>query len=241
MSVRWLFVIFPLLFAGFLVGHMPLSFVTGLAGNNLGNDDSAFGSVWDGHLYGVSIGGARFERIDVRLRALLLLTGRAAFDWALDDAETRAHGLTAASLSGYTLEDVELISTLGGLGVNLPAIDPGESVSLNLSHMRFDPSGCVAASGEIRTGALIGLASQHAFDAPLLSGPLSCVDGVLFADLSGESADMALDLELSLTPTGFYRWRAVARLDDVSLTRVFSAAGFESDGENWRARGEGQL
>jgi hypothetical protein len=224
-----------------LIALMPVSFVHALAGGRLGEDASTYGRIWDGRIYGAGAGAARFERIDIGLRPTSVLTGRAVFDWQLADPEARGSGLAMAGISSFGVRETQFTATLRGLGLELPGIDPAESVSFGINELTFERTGCHHADGDVRTAALVGFAAPYDVAAPLLEGPLGCNQGNLTADLTGNSADMMLTLNLSLAPSGLWRWTAEARLPNEGLTAVFSAAGFTQDGDVWRARGEGQL
>jgi len=224
-----------------LIALMPMRFVHGLAGQPLGTQASVYGRVWDGRIYNAAAGRARFDQVEMRLRPLSLLTGAAVFDWTLSDPEARGQGAALAGPGGAGLRDARLTTTLRGLGLDLPALDPAESASFEIDELRFGSEGCTAASGHVRTAALIGFARRHDVEAPLLDGPISCENGVLGVALAGTSAAMSLDMRVTISPTGLYRWTIEARLMEDRLTAVFSAAGFTQDGETWRLRGEGQI
>ena len=241
MSWRWMLMAGTLMLLAFAIVLMPLAFAHGLAGSPLGRDASAFGPVWNGRLYTASAGPARFERVDVALRPVALLTGQAVFDWQVSDSGARGAGVAYAGLASAGLRETRLSGTFHALGLPLPGVGADDTLSLEIGELAFTGAGCVQAAGEVRTSALIGIASRYEVDAPLLQGPLSCEGGVLFADLSGTSADMEIRVTVSVAPSGLYRWSAEAVLIDASLTPVFSAAGFTQDGPVWRHRGEGQL
>lgn len=241
MSWRGLLIAGALLLVVFAIALMPLAFVHGLAGQPLGVQASAYGRVWNGRLYNAVAGPARFERVDVALRPASLLTGQAVFDWQISDTGARGTGQAFAGPSTAGLREARLTATFHALGLPLPGGGAEDTLSLEISGLAITSAGCVRAEGEIRTAALIGLAARYDVAAPLLQGSLSCAGGVLIADLSGTSADMEIDLTVSITPSGLYRWTAEAVVIDAALTPVFSAAGFTQDGRVWRHRGEGQL
>lgn len=224
-----------------LVALMPMRFAHIMSGEALGEGISTYGRIWDGRLYNVAVGRARFERIDGGLRPLSLLTGQAVFDWTLADPEARGEGEAFAGFSEHGVRNASLTTTLRGLGLPMAALDPAEAVSLDIEQLTFSANGCRDASGTLRTAALVGFAAPYDVRAPMLEGPLGCNQGNLVVDLSGETPDMALTLTVSLSPSGLYRWAAEARLPNQSLTPVFSASGFTQDGDIWHARGEGQL
>jgi general secretion pathway protein N len=224
-----------------LIALMPLSFARALSGDWLGDGASTYGRIWDGRIYGAGVGPARFERVDVGLRPLPLLTGRAVFDWQLADPYARGEGEAVAGLGGYGVRNAQLTATMRALGLALPGVDPAESVQLDIETLTFGRDGCRAAAGDVRTAALVSFAASYDVTAPMLTGPLGCNQGNVTAELTGESGDMSLLLTVSVSPSGFWRWTAEARLPSDRLTAVFSAAGFTQDGEVWRSRGEGQL
>ncbi|WP_421792871.1 type II secretion system protein N [Hyphobacterium sp.] len=224
-----------------LIALMPLSFAHTLSGNAFGPSATTYGQIWYGRVYGARFGPAAFERIDLGLRPVSLLTGKAVFDWTVSDVNARGEGQVFAGFGTSGVESARLTTSLGGLGLTLPAISPEETVSFNIAHLSMNEAGCQEVDGEVRTSALIGLAGHYGVAAPMLSGPLSCNHGVLEAALSGDSDAFDLTILVSLAPSGLWRWQAEADIQDASLTAVFSSLGFVQDGEVWRARGEGQL
>ncbi|WP_394693813.1 type II secretion system protein N [Hyphobacterium sp.] len=241
MSLRTLSLLASGLLLVALIAMMPLAFLHGMAGQPLGAQASVYGRVWDGRLYNVAAGSARFSQVNAALRPASLITGRAGFDWQIVDPNARGSGQGFVGFTGFGLREAQLTSRFRSLGLPVPAAMMDESLSLDLAELAFDDTGCVAADAVIRTSALMGLAARYDVAAPMLEGALSCRDRVLFADLSGQSADMEIVLTLSLSSSGLYRWTAEAQILDASLTPVFSALGFTQDGAIWRQRGEGQL
>lgn len=224
-----------------LIALMPLSFAHTLSGEALGQTATPYGRIWNGRIYGARLGEAAYERFDLGLRPLSLLTGRAVFDWTLSDARARGEGEAFVGFSSAGIRQSRFTSTLSGLGLTLPAFGGNEAVSFDIEHLSFDNSGCQEAFGEVRTPALMELASRYDVAAPMLSGPVSCNNGILEAGLSGANAEFSLMVRISLTPSGLWRWEAETEIHDQRLTPVFSSLGFVQDGGLWTARGEGQL
>jgi hypothetical protein len=224
-----------------LIMMMPLAFIHGVAGQPLGAQASIYGRALDGRLYNAAVGNARFSQVNAALRPASLFTGRAGFDWQIVDPNARGNGQGFVSFTTFGLREAQLTSRFRTLGLPMPANVLDESLSLEIAELTFDGAGCVAADAVIRTSALMGLSARYDVAAPMLDGALSCRDGVLFADLAGQSGDMDIRLELSLSASGLYRWTAEAQIMDPSLTPVVSALGFTHDGAIWRHRGDGQL
>ena len=228
-----LILIFVLALAVALVATLPLKLIAIAAG---GQDrfgyTSVYGPVWSGRAYGVRLGEGRVREVRVALRPVALLTGRLSLDLRAEDADLRGRGRAALGLGGsWSAQAVSVSISLGRLGLDgLPGLDPAEQIFIDIDSVAGQGSECRAAQGQVRSNALFTLGRAYGVDGPPLDGRLSCADGRLRLDYSGESSALSLTGEVVFDETG-YAWRAEAQTASGEVADAFALAGFAREGE----------
>lgn len=232
-------VLFVVFLVVWLIILMPLKLVALMAGNvaGLGYGD-VYGSVWDGRMHRVRAAGQDIELVEVSVQPLALLTGSLSAEFAFDDPGLRGNGQVTRRADGSLLaRDVDLVTMLGRVDIALwPGVDPGERVYVRITELDWHDGVCRAASGDVRTGALIGFASQFGFEGPPLDGRLDCRDDVLVLSLAGSSDDLRLTGEIALH-AGHYAWQVEVETPRGELADALALAGLVREGPVWRGEG----
>lgn len=231
-----LFVVFLVIW---LIILMPLKLVALMAGNVAGLSYSdVYGSVWDGRMHRARAAGQDIEMVEVSLQPLGLLTGALVVDFDLADSSLRGNGRITRRADGSLLaRDVDLVTVLGRVGApSWAGIDPGERVYVRISELDWHDGVCRTASGDVRTGALIGFASQFGFEGPPLDGQVDCRDDVLVLSLAGSSEDLRLTGEIALHAR-HYAWQVEVETPRGELADALALAGLVREGSVWRGEG----
>lgn len=226
------------LLAVWLVALLPLKAVAiaGGGAERLGYSD-VFGTVWDGRIYGLQINGEPVREVAVSLRPLALLTGRLAADWRIADESLSGHGRVALGADRLEVDDASLAVSLSRMGAaDWPGFDPDETVFVRLARLEMAGERCLDATGSVRTGALVTLASAYGFEGPVLEGSFACRDDRLLTDFGGETEALDLIGGAVLDRTG-YDWWIEADTERSDLAEAFALAGLEREGETWRGEG----
>lgn len=226
--------------AVWLIVLMPLKAVAIAAGGaaQLGYDD-VFGTVWNGRVYGLRIGGERVRETAVSVSPLALLTGRVAADWRVADSGLSGDGHAIVAPGRVQLENVSLTVPLGRLAeTGRTGPDPRAPVFVRIAQLGLTDGRCESATGSARSDALAALAAPYNIDAPALDGMLACDGDDLELVFSGESADMTVEGSARLRPEG-YDWQVSVDTVRPELAEALALGGFEAEGERWQAQGRG--
>ena len=225
-----------------LIATAPLRLVLDAAGgqSRLGFV-SAYGSIWQGRVYGVRLGGNPIREVRVSLQPGSLMTGALAGRWSIADSSMGGEGEGEIRANGdWRMRAVEANATLSRLGLDgWPGLDPTERVFVRLDALAFREGACIEAAGEVRTGALITLARAFGADGPPLTGSLACDDGVLRLDYSGRSADVGVSGRILFDVEG-YAWTARIETSLADLADALAVAGFEQADGDWVGEGRGR-
>lgn len=228
------------LLAVWLVVLLPLKAVAIAAGGaeRLGYDD-VFGTVWNGRVYGLRLGGDRVRETAVSVSPLALLTGRVAVEWRVADSGLSGDGHAILARGQVQLENVSLTIPLGRLtepgGTGL---DPRAPVFVRIAQLGLTDGRCEGATGSARSDALTALAAPYNIEAPALDGVLACNGDDLELVFSGGSADMTVEGSARLRVEG-YDWQVSVGTVRPDLAEALALAGFEAEGETWQAQGRG--
>lgn len=224
MSRTALGLVFVLLLIAALVVFMPLRAVSAATG--VGRDAAVFGSVWNGHVQGLAAGPRRLANADVTMRPASLLTGRAVFDWTVEDSALRGSGRAAAGFGSQRLSDVRLSLTPAAF-MTLPGglISPQDAASVVAERVVWRDGQCVEAEGRVRSDALYALGQRLGADLPALDGVLACREGALAILLSGEARDATVSADILLNGESMVL-TARAETQSPDVAAVLQANGF---------------
>jgi hypothetical protein len=224
MSRTALGLVFVLLLIAALVVFMPLRAISAVTG--VGSDAAVFGSVWNGHAQGLAAGPHRLANADLSMRPAGLLTGRAVFDWTVEDPALRGSGQASAGFGSQRLSDVRLTLTPAAF-VTLPGglISPQDAASVLAERVVWRDGQCVEAEGRVRSDALYALGQRLGADLPALDGVLACREGALAILMSGEADDAVVRADILLSE-GTARVTARVETQTPEVTAVLQANGF---------------
>lgn len=224
MSRTALGLVFVLLLIAALVVFMPLRALSAVTG--VGNDAAVFGSVWNGHAQGLAAGAHRLANADLSMRPAGLLTGRAVFDWTVEDPALRGSGQASAGFGSQRLSDVRLTLTPAAF-VTLPGglISPQDAASVIAERVVWRDGQCVEAEGRVRSDALYALGQRLGADLPALDGVLACREGALAILMSGQADDATVSADILLSE-GTARVTARVETQTPEVAAVLQANGF---------------
>ncbi|MEN0653568.1 MULTISPECIES: type II secretion system protein N [Hyphobacterium] len=225
-ALAFVFIVFLL---AALAVFMPLRAISAATG--VGRDAAVFGSVWNGHVQGLTAGPHRLSSAELALRPSGLLQGQAVFDWTVEDPALRGSGRAAAGFDSYRLTDVRLTLSPAAF-VRLPAglVTPQDAASIIAERVVWRGGACAEAAGSVRSDALYALGQRLGADLPALDGVLACRDGDLVILLSGDAEDASVSADITLDGPAV---RVSARVETQSpdVAAVLQANGFTlSDG-----------
>jgi hypothetical protein len=215
-----------------IVRYTPLSFALRVAGIN---DHSigwrqARGTIWNGQVTGLSIGGIAAGHTELKMRPSDILSGNIGFDarWSapFGRAATKIHPIS----NGIQLDD----TTVDVFLANAPFVDVrlrdlGASIRGEKLSLAFGPYGCEQASGTILTDAITLAGLQYGRTWPELKGNLRCEDRTLITTLSGDGrAGEAFRLTARYDGTGQFSYVIDASGIDFEAQSALTAIGFTS-------------
>lgn len=230
-----IFLIALILAAVFLT---PLDFVlkqTGLnqAGVGWANVE---GNILKGRINGLYVQSQPIGDVRLTLRPMSLLSGKATYDITWSGLGGRGSGTVSASSSALELSDVrgqQSVQALEGLAPPVRAI--GGNIRLTGGAATLTRAGCEYGAGELSTDTLSRAAQQYGKTFNDLSGPISCVDGMVVVNMDG-TGDMGdrITIAASATPTGSTSFAATVTTSDRDLTFLLPRLGFERRGDDWQ-------
>ncbi len=206
-----------ILLAGIL--FLPLRLVADGAGIGGLTARSASGSVWGGRLHDARAGAFDLGTLDIGLRPLPLLLGRAsvAVDRSDGDGRPPISGIVTLSPGRRSIEGLN-----GSIGGGTVGGLPIESLSFVDTGILFADGRCQRASGRVTATVGLSLAGLQLRNG--LSGDLSCADGVLRALMVGQSG--LERLVLTVDARGNYVARLLVQTGDPVLGAALGGAGF---------------
>ena len=234
MTRRRILSVFAILAA--IILFLPLRLAGALIGfDNLGlTARSAGGTVWSGQLDQARLGPVDLGTLDVGLKPLPLLLGRASLDVERAAAEgtqalsgTVSVGIGRRAIDGLT--GTVGGSTIGGL--------PIESIAFDNATVVFADGRCVEASG--RATVTVGLSIAGLQLRNGMTGGLNCEGRDLVTTLTGQSG--LERLRLTIDADGSYVARLMVQSTDPFLGAALTAAGFGPTDQGYVRTSRGRL
>jgi len=211
-----------------LVSQAPIGLALAAAQDAGLSAEGVSGTIWNGRLTKVRLGGLTAPQARVRLDPSALLHGEVRM--LVEAGETRAVLVGGASRG---VASANLSADLTRLGFSLPL--PG-AVRLDRVTLLFGPSGCSEAHGRVLSNAF-----QKGWQGPQLVGAVSCERGAAVARLSGADAASRAEAALTLQADGRYRLRSWIVTGDEALKASLALAGFKPSGAGLERYDEGRL
>jgi general secretion pathway protein N len=207
---------------------MPLRFALALAIPDDGSITmrSASGTIWDGRVEDMRVGRTSWGALDVGLRPLPLLLGRAEFDVARMEGSPLGP-LTGRLISGFGQRGVADLT--GTIGISGGGRLPVESVRFDGLSAALSASGCDDASGRVQV--MLGVRIAGLVLRNGLSGAIRCDSRRIVVPLAGESGMERLTLRIA--GDGAYDAQLSVQASDPLLGAALSAAGFRPTAEGY--------
>jgi len=219
-------VIIALLFGGgvAVAANLPLSWAAKAALPEVLTSQVAFGgSVWDGHVSGGHILGRPAPSVTIKASALKLVTGQ-------NFANIKSEG------SGLSLTGFAKIGRISDMKVTLPMnfmayFDHRLSgvegdFKADVSDAQFGQI-CNEAQGTAQTDILTRNQASWGWAGPMLSGPIHCESGNVVINLSGQDAGETVRADITLSPSGQYRYELAIISQDPRAGLALPLFGFE--------------
>lgn len=222
-----------------LLAMAPARVLTDLAGGTV-TAERVSGRIWSGSATGVRAGGWRLDRVDWRLPATPLLTGRARFHFEIRDSRLNGRGVLTFHPGGWSASEVDGTARAGLFpGVVAQGIAPSAPIRVSGAQAAFSSEGCEQAGGTVRSAALTELGERYEISLPGIEAQLDCAASelALNAQARGESMDARGQVRFSASG---HQWQAYARPSDRRGRAALRALGFEQRGEEWNAQGSGR-
>ncbi len=214
----------PLRLAGALIGFDTLGLTARSAG----------GTVWSGQLDQARLGPVDLGTLDVGLKPLPLLLGRASMDIERAAAEgtqplagTVSVGIGRRAIEGLT----------GSVGGNSIGGLPIESIAFDNATVVFADGRCVEAAG--RATVTVGLSIAGLQLRNGMTGGLNCEGPDLVTTLTGQSG--LERLRLTVDAEGNYVARLMVQSTDPFLGAALTAAGFGPTDQGYVRTSRGRL
>lgn len=187
----------------------------------------AEGTLWSGKLVDARLEGVALGDLSFSLQGLSFLSGAATAVVRLEGGAVTGDGRLSVSFGGFTVNDAKFEFDLATarryafLGAPLEGRLRG-----TVRELKFNRSGCSGADIDLWTDVLAAPARRLRGEKVDLSGGASCVGGSMIATLSGENADGAVRLKLSVKPDMTYTLDATAAPARAELAEALRAFGF---------------
>lgn len=219
-----------------LILFLPLR----LAGSLIGFDDvglsarSAGGTVWSGRLDQARLGGFDLGTLDVGLKPLPLLLGRASMDIErpVANGTPPLAGTVSLGIGRRAVEGLSGTISGGDIG-SLPV----ESIAFDAATIVFADGRCVEASGRATVTVGISVAGLQLRNG--MTGGLNCEGRDLATTLVGQSG--LERLRLNIDADGNYVARLIVQSTDPVLGAALTAAGFGPTDQGYVRTSRGRL
>lgn len=177
---------------GIAVTTVPLGFVLGqlrLGGVGVGWAHTE-GTLYRGRVNGVFTQQQVVGDIGLTLKPMSLLSGGLGYDIDMGGAGLRGTAGVTLRPGQLQLKDLRARQSIAAMeGLAAPIRAMGGEVRIGDADAVFDKKGCKEVSGTVTSDALTRAAGQYGKVFGPVSGPLSCEDGLIVADLASDSPD----------------------------------------------------
>ena len=216
-----------------LIRQLPLAWAAPhIMPNGLGTNIQYSGTVWNGKISGLDfIGAAQFK-----------LNPKSVITDGLPLSFQTSSG--AMQISGKASRNQILGLNFTGQLAKLPTTDGrlkelAGDVNIQIENMKFDKN-CVSANGQANTNFLSLNKARWQWQGPVISGPLSCENGDLFARLSGTENGQTIKADLRIAPNGAYRADISVRTTQPEAGVILPLYGFEKKNSEFKLTEQGK-
>lgn len=223
-----------LVFMTLIIVRAPASLITyALAGQGRGlSFASVEGTLWQGKISGLVVGTVNLGEVAYEMRPLSLLSLSPDLDVRLSGSVAVGTGRVRVSRSRLALNDTDLRVRLDGvtqsraLGVPVTGY-----IDLDIETMTVRRDGCEEGSLSVESDFLTVPARLWGAEGFVMSGPGRCENNAIFVDLSGEGADGAATLALTMRPDFSFVVDVAVNPGRADVKEALELIGFEPDGQ----------
>ena len=227
---------------GGLIWQVPLSFAlrqSGIASTGV-SWTQARGTVWQGQVTDIAVQQQKIGALELNLIPASLLSGSLSYNARWVGPTGRGVGNISVSTNHYSAEDVSLAVNLSEIPDLVEELKQAGATfrmtDADVSWQRFN--GCVEASGNLQTDVVRLVGHQLQKDWPDLTGTLSCEDGDLVANLSGESGQgERFDVVFFMATSEPVRYRANISGVSPDVENALALYGFRFENGAYTLRG----
>jgi len=215
------------------LSQLPLAWVAPyVMPSQIGQNIRYSGTVWDGAISEIDyLGTAQFQ-----------LSPKTFFSGGLPlTFHTRSPAMHLSGQASKTrLQDISFIGQLAQLPTRDGRLkDLKGSVVINVSELLVG-EGCLSATGIATTDFLTQNKARWYWQGPKLSGPISCEEGDLIVELSGNESRQRIQADLRLSKDGSYRADISVQTNQKEASVVLPLYGFEQVGREYKLTEQGQ-
>ncbi|MCB2114541.1 MAG: type II secretion system protein N [Parvularculaceae bacterium] len=203
---------------------------------------AAEGTIWRGAFIDAAHDGLSLGRIDYRLSALSLLSGRMSADAAASGGALSANGRISAGVRRIEVSGLDARFNLAAIrrytifGLRYQGV-----AQLTAEKIVLSEKTCEAEGVEIATNALDPLARRWSGEGLPLKGAARCESGELVFALVGENREGGVELTVRIRPDLSYAMTVMAEPRRAEVGAALRAAGFEGDNGALAFRATGRL
>ncbi len=232
MSARFLTALFLSTFVLLSIVQVPMS--AAISWMNVDRYGVSYGqvkgSIWSGSLTDVAWRGVRVGDVQITLKPLALLLGRAAARVEIENAGAVEGSLNIARgvTSTISIEDTEISVLVDDMPMILPIRG---AAKFTVREAIFDAQGCKNLVADLQTDAMRQSTVGFDWRAPVLSGSAQCVDGKVVLPLEGGEGAERVSVVVEIQRNGLFTIDAEVNTEDDSLAAMLGVVGFSmSDG-----------
>jgi len=217
-----------------VISQLPLSWVAPhFMPKAIGQDIHYSGTIWNGQVRGLDyIGAAHYQ-----LRPKAMIMGGLPLRFTTQS--------NVMSLSGQAsqkqLKDIRFSGTLAKLPTRDGRLkELAGQVDIRVSDMRIKDDECASAAGQLTTDFLAMNQARWQWRGPKLAGPISCEDGDVIVNLSGQENRQTIRADLRLSKDGNYAANITVQTTQPEAGLVLPLYGFEPVGREYKLTEQGQ-
>jgi len=220
--------------AGAILSQLPLSWIAPhILPKALGQNIHYSGTMWKGQVRGLDyIGIGNFQ-----LKPKALVTGELPLRFTTHSP--------AMSISGQASQKQLRDIRFSGILAKLPTRDGrlkelAGQVDIRISNLSIEKDRCASATGSASTNFLMLNQTRWQWKGPKLAGPISCDNGDVLVNLSGQENRQIIRADLRLSKTGGYAANITVQTDQAEAGVVLPLYGFEKQGRSYKLIEQGQ-
>ena len=210
------------------IAVLPLSWVVSPFVPDELSDLKFHGTIWNGSATNIPV----FETANVKLSPVSL---------SAHIASGNGVNYLAGHVSTDRAHDIDLVVDLS----TLPLTDQrvrglAGTVRMALLDIKYEGQSCLSADGSAMTDVLQRNQARLNWTGPELSGPISCEDGSLIANISGQDQQQTIKALMRFSPNGTYRVDLSAQTSRSEAGAILPLFGFTRSGTEYKLTEQGK-